>query len=45
MPIGALRRPGGASRKKHICIADVLFSVKSAFGGGNPPAVDEIAAR
>ena len=33
-----------SSRKKHICNADVLFSTKSAAGGRNPPAVDEITA-
>ena len=33
--------------KAHICLPDkcVLFSTKSAVGGRNPPAVDEIAMR
>ena len=39
------RMKGGASRKKHICNADVLFSTKSAFSGINPPTVGEIASR
>ena len=44
-PLSPGSNPGGASRKKHICNADVLFSTKSAVGGRNPPAVDEIASR
>ena len=31
-------------RKKHL-LTQVLFSTKSADGGRNPPAVDEIASR
>ena len=36
--------PSSPTRKKHLR-KQVLFSTKSADGGRNPPAVDEIAAR
>jgi len=32
-------------RKKADCFRNLLFSTKSAVGGRNPPAVDEIASR
>ena len=40
----AVTRLGGVL-KKAIRESEWLFSVKSAFGGSNPPAVGEIAAR
>ena len=36
--------PAIPARKKYLR-KQVLFSTKSAFGGRNPPAVDEIALR
>ena len=36
--------PAIPARKKHLR-KQVLFSTKSAVGGRNPPAVDEIASR
>ena len=33
------------AKKKAGCISNLLFSVKSAAGGRNPPLVDEIASR
>ena len=37
--------PPAPAKKKAIRESGWLFSVKSAVGGRNPPAVDEIASR
>ena len=37
--------PSAPAKKKADCESNLLFSVKSADGGRNPPAVDEIASR
>ena len=37
--------PTAPAKKKADCESNLLFSVKSAVGGRNPPAVDEIASR
>ena len=37
--------PSAPARKKADCESNLLFSVKSAYVGRNPPMVDEIAAR
>ena len=37
--------PSAPAKKKADCESNLLFSVKSAVGGRNPPAVDEIASR
>ena len=37
--------PSAPAKKKAIRASEWLFSVKSAVGGRNPPAVDEIASR
>ena len=37
--------PSAPAKKKAIRESEWLFSVKSAVGGRNPPAVDEIASR
>ena len=34
-----------AAKKTADCVSSLLFSVKSASGGRNPPLVDEIASR
>ena len=37
--------PPAPAKKKADCESNLLFSTKSAVGGRNPPAVDEIASR
>ena len=37
--------PSTPAKKKADCESNLLFSTKSADGGINPPAVDEIASR
>ena len=37
--------PSAPAKKKADCESNLLFSVKSADGGRNPPLVDEIASR
>ena len=37
--------PSAPAKKKADCVSNLLFSVKSADGGRNPPSVDEIALR
>ena len=37
--------PSAPAKKKADCASNLLFSVKSAAGGRNPPLVDEIASR
>ena len=37
--------PPAPAKKIADCESNLLFSVKSAVGGRNPPAVDEIASR
>ena len=40
-----VQNPPAPAKKKADCVSNLLFSVKSADGGRNPPLVDEIASR
>jgi hypothetical protein len=39
-----VQSPSAPAKKKAVCFRKRLFSVKSADGGINPPAVDEITS-
>ena len=43
--LGGVLNPPAPAKKKAIRVSGWFFSVKSADGGRNPPAVDEIASR